>query len=123
MLAVAAVQALITLTAEIGQVILVRRHLKMRQLAFAEGEFHLTAHGDIVGVFQRLRITLEYLSHFFLGFEVEFVGLELHSVGIVQCAVGLDTEQETVRLAVLLLDIMAVVGRDKPDADLVGDTD
>ena len=93
----------------------------MRQLAHAELEIHLTAHGDVMRVFDRARVTREQLVHLLLVLEIEFIGLELHPVGVIERAVGLHAEEDAVRLAVVLFDVVAVVGRDNADADLLGD--
>ena len=52
--AVVSVQALIALTAEVIEVVLVIRNRVMRKPADAELKFNVAAHGDVVGILERL---------------------------------------------------------------------
>ena len=48
------VQALVALTAEVIEVVLVIRNRVMRKPADAELELNVAAHGDVVGILERL---------------------------------------------------------------------
>ena len=50
------VQALVALTAEVIEVILVIRNRVMRKPAYAELKFHVAAHSYVVGILERLRV-------------------------------------------------------------------
>ena len=52
--AVVSVQSLIALTAEVIEVVLVIRNRVMRKPADAELELNVAAHGDVVGILERL---------------------------------------------------------------------
>ena len=115
------VQALVALPPEIIEVVFVVGNIKMRQLAHAELKLNITAFGYLMRVFDSALVVFEDGSHLILGLHIEFLGLELHPVGVVEGAVGLYAEQDAVYLAVLFFYVMAVVGGDHTDAYFIRD--
>ena len=81
-------------------------------------EFEVAFVGDFYGIGQRLGVFGEYIRHFVPGLEIELrvqlviiVG-KAEPVFAVIIGVGLEGQQEVVRLAVGLVDVMHVVGGD-----------
>ena len=70
------------------------------------------------GVGAGFRHHCEQIIHFIRRFDVEFVGLELHPVGILNGLAGLDAEQDALHLGVILPQIVGVVGGRHRDAGL-----
>ena len=58
------------------------------------------------------------IVHLIRCFNVEFVGLELHTVGILHGFSGLDAEQDRLHLGILLAQVVGVVGGCHGDAGL-----
>ena len=102
--------------------ILVIRRFEIRQLAVAELEFHMTAFGDFDGILKGFIQIAEYGAHFLLAFEVEFLGLEAH-LFVLNGTVGLDTQEDIMQGAVLLTNIVAIIGDDQTGADRTSDLD
>ena len=82
------------------------------EFTIAELEFHMTALGDLNGILKGFVQIAEHGAHFFLAFEVEFLCLEAH-LFIFDGAVGLDTQEDIMQVAVLLADIVTVVSDDQ----------
>ena len=76
--------------------------------------------GDDEGIGDRLGHIREQFRHLFRRFEVKFVGIEFHALGIVDGALCLDAHQYVLHLPVFGADIMHVVGGDRRDAELFG---
>ena len=73
---------------------------------------------DFLGVGAGFRHHCEQLIHFIRRFDVKFVGLELHPVGVLNGLAGLDAEQDALHLGVILPQIVGVVGSCHRDAGL-----
>ena len=106
-----------------------------RRVAFALGqrvfgqmdgfeiEFHMAALGDLYGVFDGVVQLGKDPAHFLLGFDIHLIGFHAHAILVGQRLAGLDAHEDFLRLRVLALHIMAVVGGDKPQIHLSGQTD
>ena len=73
---------------------------------------------DFLGVVAGLRHHGEQIVHFIRRLDVEFVGLELHLVGVLNGLAGLDAEQDALHLGVIPAQIVGVVGGCHRDAGL-----
>ena len=96
---------------------------EIRQLGLAEVEVKLALFGDFVRVFAGFGRHREQIVHLVGAFDIEFVGLELHAVGVGDGLAGLDAQQDALHLGVLAPQIVRVVGSDKGDAGLARKAD
>ena len=93
-------------------------HVKPRQLCDAEFYIDLAAICDLLRVLNRFWHIGEQSTHFLLGFHVILPALITHPILVIHGLAGLNTEQNIVGLHVLLVGIVAVVRRHKPDPGL-----
>ena len=82
-------------------------------MVFAEGEVHPTALGYALGIVRRLRVIREKAAHLLLGFDIEFLGLKAHPVGVLHGLLGLDAHEHVLGAAVLLREVVGVIGEDQ----------
>ncbi len=91
---------------------------EMRDPQDAQRQGHVHHLGDPARVEQRLAVVGEERRHLGRGLQVELVALELHPAGRVEVVAGADAEQDVVRLALLLVDVVQVVRDDEGQAGL-----
>ncbi len=121
--AVAAFQAVPAELFKVGLIVHAVRGFVVRDLGVAELKVKIALLGDLCGVGAGLRYHGEQLVHLVCGLDVEFIGLELHAVGILNGLAGLDAQQDALHLGVLFAQIMGVVGGCHGDARLPGKFD
>ena len=108
--------------AEIGlPVVPALGQLEVRQVILAELKLHVAQLSDLVRIFDGLRAVGEEGGHLLLGFDVKFVGAELHSPRVVQGLAHLDAHEDVLHLRILPAEIVGVVGGDEGDARLLVD--
>ena len=111
-----------TVAAELIQItpgIIPRRHLKMGQLRHAELDVHVTAVGDILGVFHSFPGIREQPFHFFLALYIILAALIPHPVLIRQLFSRLDTQQDIMGFFILPVSVMYVVSGYQRDIQLL----
>ena len=89
----------------------------------AELKVKIALLGDLCCIGAGIRHHGEQLVHLVCGLDVEFIGLELHTVGVLNCLAGLDAQQDALHLGVLFAQIVGVVGGCHGDACLPGKLD
>ena len=108
-LAVALTVALVAELLEVGKAVIALGKLEFRQVILAEGEFDIAHFGDLSGVFNRLGILGKERRHFLRRAEVEVLRLVTHAVLVIHRFPGLNTQQNVVRVGVLLAQVVRVV--------------
>ena len=121
--AVAAFQAVPAKLFKVGLIVHAVRGFVVRDLGVAELKVKITLLGDLCGVGTGFRHHGEQLVHLVGGLDVEFIGLEFHTVGILNGLTGLDAQQNALHLGVLFAQIMGVVGGCHGNARLPGKLD
>ena len=121
--AVAAFQAVPAELFKVGLIIHAVWGFVVRDLGVAELKVKIALLGDLCRVGTGLRYHGEQLVHLVCGLDVEFIGLELHAVGVLNSLAGLDAQQDALHLGVLFAQIMSVVGGCHGDVRLPGKLD
>ena len=121
--AIAAFQAVPAELFKVGLIIHAVRGFVVGDLGVAELEIKIALLGDFGRVGASLRHHGEQLVHLVGGLDVEFIGLELHAVGVLNGLAGLDAQQDALHLGVLFAQIVGVVGGCHGDACLPGKLD
>ena len=93
--------------------------LVRRELVVVALELEVAALGDLQRVLDRLGDVLEGLAQVLDALHVELVGVELPARRVVQRLPGLDAEQHLVGARVLAGQVVAVVGREQRDAEVL----
>ena len=120
---VTALQAVPAELFKVGLIVHAVRGLVIRDLGVAEFKVKITLLGDLSRIGTGFRHHREQLVHLVGGLDVEFIGLELHAVGILNGLAGLDAQQDALHLGVLFAQIMGIVGGCHGDARLPGKFD
>ena len=121
--AVAAHEALAAELFEIDLVVHAVRRFEIRQLGDAELKVKVAHLGDLDGVLAGVRRDGEQVVHLLGALEVELVGLEFQLVRVLHGLAGLDADENALHLAVLLAEVVGVVGGHQRDARLPGKAD
>jgi hypothetical protein len=90
-----------------------------REAQASEFELQVAPLGDGHRVPQCLRHLAEELPHLSRRFEIEGRRLHAHPPRIFERAVGLDAQQDVLRVGLVGLGIVTIVGGDQRDAELV----
>ena len=115
---VAAFQALITELFKVFLVFHAVRSFEIRELGIAKHKVKVALFCNFVGVLAGFWHHGEQVIHFIGAFYIEFLGLKLHAVHIVDGFAGLDAQQNALHLGVLAGDVVGVVGGNHGDACL-----
>ena len=99
------------------------RGLVDRKMVFPELEGEVDALGDLAGVGQGLGHIGKGLGHLLGAAVVEIVGGKPHPLLVVHAGRGLDAQQNIVGLGVVSAQVMAVVGGDQRQFEIVGQLD
>ena len=121
--AVAAFQAVPAEFFKVGLIVHAVRGFVVGDLGVTELKVKIALLGDLCRIGAGLRYHGEQLVHLVCGLDVEFIGLELHAVGVLNGLAGLDAQQDALHLGVLFAQIMGVVGGCHGDARLPGKLD
>ena len=89
-------------------------------MVFVEGKFQIAAVRDFYGIFKGLVQSGEQAAQLFLTFDVEFLGLEFHAVGVVHSFARLDAQQDVLHFGIFPAQIVGVVGHYQRQACLPG---
>ena len=89
-------------------------------MIFVEGKVQIAPLGNPDGVFKSFLAAGEQGFQLVLAFEVEFLGLEFHPVGVVHGLSGLDAQQDVLHFRVLFAQIVGVVGHYQRQSQLPG---
>ena len=116
--AIAALQAVPAELFKVGLIVHAVRGLVVGDLGVAELKVKIALLGDLSRIGTGFRHHGEQLVHLVGGLDVEFIGLELHAVGILNGLAGLDAQQDALHLGVLFAQIMGVVGSCHGDTGL-----
>ena len=116
--AVAAFQAVPAELFKVGLIVHAVRGFVVGDLGVTEFKVKIALLGDLFRIGAGFRYHGEQLVHLVCGLDVEFIGLELHAVGILNGLAGLDAQQDALHLGVLFAQIMGVVGGCHGDAGL-----
>ena len=92
------------------------------ELGLAEGQLDPAALRDPDSVVECLGEFGKQHPHLLLRFEVEFLRLKGHGIGLVHRGVGLDADKDLLHPGVLFGEVVGVVGADERDARLPGQT-
>ena len=95
------------------------RHLELRQERFAQLELDVAQLAQLGGVLQRLRDVLEVRLHLRRRLHEEGVVAVVHPLLVVDRLLLLHAHQDLVRARVVLIQVVAVVGRHHADAGLL----
>ena len=95
------------------------RDIKVRQFRVPELDRNIAAVGDLLRIFQRIEPVGKQPPHFLFALYVKLPAGITHPVFIGKLLSGLDAQQDIVRLCVIGVCIMAVVGRDQRDPELL----
>ena len=112
---------LITELFKIGEAVISRRQLELRQVVLSKCKFQAAHLRDLNRILQRPLKGAEEGPHLLLATQVEVPRLIAHPVLIVDGLSGLDAQQHIVGLSVLPAQIVGVVGADHGDAGLLVD--
>ncbi|KAF5035124.1 hypothetical protein DSECCO2_588920 [anaerobic digester metagenome] len=99
------------------------RGLVDREMVVAELEREVDALGDLAGVGERLRHVGEGGGHLLGRAVVEVLGGEAHALFVVHAGGRLDAQQDVVGLGVVGVQVMAVVGGDERQLQVIGQFD
>ena len=111
-----------TVKAELSQIFprgIPLRHVELGQLCDAEFNIHIAALRYFMGIIQGIGGVWENFPHLFLRLQIKLAPLIPHPVLIRHLLACLDAEQDIMGLDVFFINIMAVVGRRKRDAQLL----
>ena len=106
-------QAVVAELFQIFQRCVAVRHIIARQLGIAKLDLHMTAVGDLLGIFERLQRIRKQLPHLRLTLDVILSAVIAHPVLICELCRRLDTQQNIVCLRIRRIRVMAVVRRDQ----------
>ena len=97
-----------------------RRYIEFREgiLDFLKCEAAAFCNFDTL--IENRRNLAEHSIHFFAGFEVELIGIKLHPVGIIDRLTGLNAQQDVMRAGVVLVHVVTIVRRNRPDSGAFG---
>ncbi len=112
-LAVALTVALVTELSEIRKAVIALGQLELRQVIFTERELNIAHFGYFSRVFDRLGILREQCRHFLRRAEIEILRLIAHAVLVIHRLARLNTEQNIVRVGILLAQIVRIVRHDQ----------
>ena len=118
--AVTAGEAFIAQLFEVGLIFHSVRGFKVRQFGHAEFKIKITLFRNTVGVFTGIRRNGKQIVHFVGAFQIEFVGFKLQFVVVLNGLTGLDADQNALHLAILLAEVMGIVGGYQRDTGLPG---
>ena len=119
-LAIVFIKPLIAFSSEIMQMIFVIRNIKSRKLAYTEFKIHIAHISNFLCIVDCFGVTCKHLTHFIFCFKIKFRSFELHSVAVIDCSVGLNTEKNIVNRAVLFFDIVTIVCCNNVNTDFTG---
>ena len=114
-----AVPALQAIPAELFKELLIVHPIRgfvVRNLGVAELEIKIALICDDLGVGASLRHHGEQVVHLIRRLDVEFVGLELHFVGVLHGLAGLDAKQDALHLGIVPAQIVSIVRSRHGDA-------
>ena len=114
-----AVPALQAIPAELFKELLIVHPIRgfvVGDLGVAELEIKIALICDDLGVGASLRHHGEQIVHLIRRLDVEFVGLELHFVGVLHGLAGLDAKQDALHLGIVPAQIVSVVRSRHGDA-------
>ncbi len=117
---VAAIKPFPAHTFKIFNVIPSVRNLKSRKLRVPEFKGHIAAVGNFLGIVNSFRNIREYLTHLLLGFYVKFICFKSHVVIFSDDMVRTDAYKNVLHFRIVLVYIVAVVGRNKRDPRFFG---
>ena len=121
--AIAALQAVPAEFFKVGLIIHAVRGFVVGDLGVTEFKVKIALLGNLCRIGAGFRHHGEQFVHLVCGLDVEFIGLELHAVGILNGLASLDAQQDALHLGVLFAQIMGIVGGCHGDARLPGKLD
>ncbi len=98
---------------------LARRHGEDGEVVLAELQLEVAALGHLHRVAQGLWAPAELACHHVWRLEIQLVGGKLEAARIADHLAGLDAEQHLVGVCLVLVEIVAVVGRHQLDAEIM----
>ena len=113
--------ALLAEHVKVGPGIVAFRDIIVREFGFAEFNRDIAAVGNLLGVLDGFRCIRENRAHLVLALYVELSAGIPHAVLIGELLPCLDAEQNIVRLCIFRVGIVAVIGRDQRNAELLRD--
>ena len=114
------VESFVAFSSEIMQMVFIIGNIKSRKLAHAKFKIYIAHIGNFLCIVDCFGVICKYLTHFIFCFKIKFGCFELHSVAVIDCSVGLNTEKNTVNCAVLLFNIVAIVCCNNINTDFTG---
>ena len=70
-------------------------------MVLIEHKFQIAAPGDQIRIFKRLLAIREQFPHFLLAFEIKFLRLKPHTVGIIYSLTRLNAQQNILHFGIL----------------------
>ena len=98
-----------------------RRNGEFRKRIVDLLQFQAAPLGNLDSLIENVRDLAEDAIHILAGLEIKLIGVELHPVRIVHRLAGLNAQQDVVRAAIILLHVVAVVGRGDLNAGALAD--
>ena len=105
-------EAIHTELAEVFLIGIALRHREGRQVIFMEGKLQIAPLGNFCRVIKSFLTAGKQLPQFFFTFQVKFLRLEFHAVGIFHGFSGLDAQQNILHGCILTAQIVGVIGND-----------
>ena len=92
-------------------------------MIIAKLKVEIAAVGNLQGIGKGILPVGKELTHLFLGFQVELLGLHLHAGWIRNTLAGLDGHKDVLIVGVFLIYIVSIVGEDEGNAGFFVDPD
>ena len=109
--------------AQVGVLVVAFGHRERRQDRLAELDLDVGPLGDQQRVVARVGQLAEQVAHLGRRLDVEVVAVELEALGVALERAGLHAQERVVRLRVVLVRVVAVVGREQRRLELARDVE
>ena len=96
------------------------RNVEVRQVVLVGRELHVASLGDGHGVRQRGRIVAEHRPHLVSGLQIELIPVVAQALLVADVLAGADAQQDVMRTAILLPEVVHVVGADEGQVEVAG---
>ena len=112
---VARPETILTELPEIARRVIALRHLVARHMIVSEFNAHIAALCNFMGIVEGFLRIREQRPHLLLGLDIELSARIAQTILVADLLSGLETEQDIVRLRILLPGVVDIVGGDQWD--------